>query len=107
MHIDRRSFLATLGTTALFAFAHLCAVAMAQQQPAVVISQRIIDSATYITHVTAIDTEAGKEIQDRTVIISGDRISEVRDNNGMKPIRRLSLREALNVTCRPYCGAGR
>jgi hypothetical protein len=85
MLIDRRSFLATLGTTALFAFAHFCAVAMAQEEPAVVISQRIVGSATYITHVTAIDTEAGKEIQDRTIIISGDRISDVRDSNGMKP----------------------
>ena len=52
----------------LFAFAHLCAVAMAQQQPAVVIPQRIVRSATYITHVTVIDTETGKQIQDRTVI---------------------------------------
>jgi imidazolonepropionase-like amidohydrolase len=69
----------------LFAFAHLWAVAMAPQQPAVVISQRIVGSATYITHVTVIDPENSKEIQDRTVVISGDRISEVRDSKGIKP----------------------
>ena len=69
----------------LFAFAHLCAVAMAQEQPAALISQSIAGSATYITHVTVIDTETGKEIQERTVIISGDRISEVRDSKGIKP----------------------
>jgi imidazolonepropionase-like amidohydrolase len=69
----------------LFAFAHLCAVAMAQQQPAVVNSQGIVGSATYITHVTVIDPETGKEVQDRTVIISGNRISEVRDSKAIKP----------------------
>ena len=68
----------------LFAFAHLCAVAMAQEQPAAIILQSIVGSTTYITHVTVIDTETGKEIQERTVIISGDRISEVRDSKGIK-----------------------
>jgi hypothetical protein len=43
----------------LFAFAHLCAVAMAQEQPAAVIPQRIVGSATYLTHVTVIDLIAG------------------------------------------------
>ena len=51
----------------LFAFAQLCAVSMAQEQPAAVISQSIVGSATYITHVTVIDTETGKEIQDRKI----------------------------------------
>ena len=36
----------------------------------------------YIAHVTVIDTETGKEESDRTVVISGDRISEVRDSKG-------------------------
>jgi hypothetical protein len=58
---------------------------MAQEQPVAVISPSSSGSATYITHVTVIDTETGKEIQDRTVIISGDRISEVRDSKGVKP----------------------
>jgi hypothetical protein len=35
-------------------------------------------SATYITHVTVIDTKFGKEVQDRTVIILGDRIGSKR-----------------------------
>jgi imidazolonepropionase-like amidohydrolase len=69
----------------LFAFAHLCAVAMAQERTAALISPSIAGSATYITHVTVIDTETGKEIQDRTVIISSGRISEVKDSNGIKP----------------------
>jgi|SRR5271157_494209 len=66
----------------LVALVQMCAVSMAQEKPATVISP---SSATYITHVTVIDTKAGKEMQDRTVIISGDRISEVRDSKGMEP----------------------
>jgi imidazolonepropionase-like amidohydrolase len=69
----------------LIAFGQLCAVAMAQEQPSAVISPSSAGSATYITHVTVIDTAFGKEIPDRTVIISGDRISEVRDSKGIKP----------------------
>src|SRR5215467_8495847 len=38
----------------------------------------------YITHVTVVDTETGKELQDRTVTISGDRISEVKDSKDTK-----------------------
>jgi imidazolonepropionase-like amidohydrolase len=70
----------------LVAFGQLCAVAMAQEQPVPVISPSSVGSATYITHVTVIDTENGKKIQDRTVVISGDRISEVRETKGMKPL---------------------
>jgi imidazolonepropionase-like amidohydrolase len=69
----------------LVALGQLCAVTMAQEQPAAVTSPGSVGSATYITHVTVIDTENGKEIQDRTVIISGDRISEVKDSKGTKP----------------------
>jgi len=58
---------------------------MAQEQPSTVISRNSAGSATYITHVTVIDTGFGKEVPDRTVIISGDRISEVRDSKGIKP----------------------
>jgi hypothetical protein len=61
----------------LFVFAHLYAVAMAQEQSAAI--SKSGGGATYITHVMVIDMETGKEIQDRTVIIRGDRISEVRD----------------------------
>jgi hypothetical protein len=58
---------------------------MAQEKTATVSSPSSPSSTTYITNVTVIDTENGKKIQDRTVIISGDRISEVRDSNGVKP----------------------
>jgi hypothetical protein len=69
----------------LVAFVQLCAVSMAQEKPAAAISQGSASTATYITHVTVIDTITGKEIQERTVIISGDRISEVRDSKKLKP----------------------
>lgn len=68
----------------LVAFGQLCMVAMAQEQLPTVISPSSGGSAMYITHVTVIDTETGNEIQDRTVIISGDRISEVSDSKGVK-----------------------
>ena len=42
-------------------------------------------SPIFIMHVTVIDTETGKEVQDRTVIISGDRIAEVKDSRAVKP----------------------
>jgi imidazolonepropionase-like amidohydrolase len=41
--------------------------------------------SVYITHVSVIDTKTGNEAQDRTVVISGDRISDVRDSKGAKP----------------------
>jgi imidazolonepropionase-like amidohydrolase len=69
----------------LVAFVQLCAVSMAQEKPAAAISRGSASTATYITHVTVIDTITGKEIQERTVIISGDRISEVRDSKKLKP----------------------
>jgi imidazolonepropionase-like amidohydrolase len=69
---------------ALVAFGQLCAVAMAQEQPVGVISPSSAGSATYITHVTVIDTETGRESGDRTVVISGDRISEVKDSKRIK-----------------------
>lgn len=68
----------------LVAFGQVCAVAMAQVQPAAVISPSSVGGAIYITHVTVIDTETGKEAQDRTVVISGERISEVRDGKAVK-----------------------
>src|SRR5579863_3216649 len=70
---------------ALFAFGPLCVVAMAQEQPVAVISPSSTGNATYITHVTVIDTKTGNEAQDRTVVISGDRISEVIDSKGVEP----------------------
>jgi Amidohydrolase family len=68
----------------LVAFGQLSAVAMAQERPTPATLPNRAGSAIYITHVTVIDTETGKEIQDRTVVLSGDRISEVRDSKGVK-----------------------
>jgi imidazolonepropionase-like amidohydrolase len=69
----------------LLAFAQFGAAAMAKQHQFSGISSGSVDSAIYITHVTVIDTENGKKIQDRTVIVSGDRISEVRDSKKITP----------------------
>jgi hypothetical protein len=69
----------------LVALLQVFAVLMAQEKPAAAISPDSASTAMYITHVTVIDPEKSKEIQDRTVIISGDRISEVRDSKGRKP----------------------
>jgi imidazolonepropionase-like amidohydrolase len=69
----------------LVVFVQLFAVSMAQEKPAAAISPGSASTAMYITHVTVIDPKNSKEIQDRTVIISGDRILEVRDSGGMKP----------------------
>src|SRR5580700_9903740 len=60
----------------IVAFVQLFAVSMAQEKPATAISPGSASTATYITRVTVVDPENSKEIQDRTVIISGDRISE-------------------------------
>ena len=44
------------------------------------------DSGTiYITHVTVIDTQSGRESGDQTVVISAERISEVRDSKSVQP----------------------
>jgi hypothetical protein len=59
----------------------LCIAAVAQNGGLISAAQ----VPTYITHVTVIDTKTGNETQDRTVVISGDRISEVRDSKGIKP----------------------
>jgi len=68
------------------AFGQLCAVATAQDHLSVATTPSNLDnSPIYITHVTVIDTETGREAQDRTVVISGDRISEVKDSKGLKP----------------------
>ncbi len=69
----------------LVTFVQLFAVSMAQEKPAAAISPGSASTATYITDVTVIDPENSKEIQDRTVIICDDRISEVRDSEGIKP----------------------
>ena len=44
------------------------------------------NSATYITHVTVIDTETGAENPDQTVIVAGDRITAVRASSSEQPV---------------------
>jgi imidazolonepropionase-like amidohydrolase len=39
----------------------------------------------YITHVNVIDTETGKKVKDRTVVISGEQVSVVRESERVKP----------------------
>lgn len=63
----------------------LCSLLAAQQPMSKSAARETGDGSTYITHVTVIDTETGKEAQDRTVVISRDRITEVRDSKGAKP----------------------
>lgn len=62
----------------------LGSVAMAQEPPAAVVEPSRAGSAIFITHVTVIDTETGKEAQNRTAVISGDRISEVKESSEIK-----------------------
>src|SRR5262249_20059623 len=38
----------------------------------------------YISHVTVIDTETGKEVSDRTVVISGERIASIEESKNAK-----------------------
>lgn len=56
----------------------LCFTAAAQNKSTLSPQSRI-----YISHVTVIDTETGKEARDQTVLISGDRISDVVKSAGI------------------------
>lgn len=47
--------------------------AVAQEKPA--------DSKIFIFNVTVINTETGKEVPHRTVVVSDERIAEVKDSN--------------------------
>lgn len=58
---------------------------MVQERPTPVPPPNVASRLVYITHVNVIDTETGKEVTDRTVIISGDRILDVRDSRSVKP----------------------
>jgi imidazolonepropionase-like amidohydrolase len=49
----------------------------------------------YITHVTVIDTESGKETQDQTVIIAGNRISDIRKSKSEKVPANAKVVEGL------------
>src|SRR6201982_960377 len=66
--------------SALIAF---CASTAWAQTEQTVINPVAPSGPIYITHVTVIDTETGKEFRDRTVHISGDRISEVKESKDL------------------------
>src|ERR1041385_3171179 len=42
--------------------------------------QPSVSRPVYITHVTVIDTETGKEVQNSTVVISGERIAGIEES---------------------------
>jgi imidazolonepropionase-like amidohydrolase len=60
----------------------------AQDRPILSNAPSVVSTPIYITHVTVIDTKSGKEDRDRTVILSGDRISNVRDSKDVKSLAR-------------------
>src|SRR5450432_3143097 len=78
----------------LLACGPLCSQASAQERPTPVSPLNVASSEIYITHVTVIDTETGKEAKNRTVIISGERISEVRDGKDVRPPKDAKVVEA-------------
>jgi amidohydrolase family protein len=63
-----------------------CCILAAQQPSPNSVSKDTGNGAVYISHVTVIDTATGNEAQDRTVVISADRISEVRASKGTKTL---------------------
>jgi imidazolonepropionase-like amidohydrolase len=62
-----------------------CGSATPSQDRSGIAASNTTGNLIYITHVTVVDVEAGKETHDQTVIISEDRISEVRDRKGANP----------------------
>jgi hypothetical protein len=63
----------------LLVFGLRCSVATAPENLTAATALNAPSNSIYITHVTVIDTETGKEDRDRTVIISGNRILEIKD----------------------------
>jgi imidazolonepropionase-like amidohydrolase len=75
-----------MATTAARVFLAVCLTASfhwcglkAQERP------KSKNHAIYITHVTVIDTETGAELADRTVVVLGGRIEEVRASQNSTP----------------------
>lgn len=62
----------------IFLLILLCCTAAAQNKPALASQSRI-----YISHVTVIDTETGKEATDQTVVISDGKIFDVRNSKNL------------------------
>lgn len=68
----------------LLVLATCVSIALAQDQSTTA-APSMPSNPIYITHVTVVDTETGKEVQDQTVIIAGDRISDIRAARKAKP----------------------
>jgi imidazolonepropionase-like amidohydrolase len=69
----------------LFLVLGMCAsAASTQERPISVPPPNAANGPIYITHVNIIDTDTGKEAPDSTVVIVGDRISEVKDSKKLK-----------------------
>ena len=64
----------------LLLFGALCSVITGQRRSPTANPQPSVSRPIYITHVTVIDTETGKEVQDRTVLISGERIAGIEES---------------------------
>jgi hypothetical protein len=77
--------------------------ALAQEQSQNAAPAKTAAGSICIVHVTVVDTENGKEVPDRTVVISGDRISEVTDSKGAKPpaVRESRRRHGRVLDSRP------
>ena len=56
-----------------------------QDRPIRAAAPNVVSSPIYITHVTVIDTRSGEEDRDRAVIISGNRILDIKDAKQVKP----------------------
>jgi hypothetical protein len=57
-----------------------------QARPTRAVAPKFVSGSTYITHVTVIDTRSGEEDRDRTVVISGKRILDIKDAKQIKPL---------------------
>jgi imidazolonepropionase-like amidohydrolase len=56
-----------------------------QARPTRAVAPKFVSGPIYITHVTVIDTRSGEEDRDRTVVISGKRILDIKDAKQIKP----------------------
>jgi len=63
----------------------LCFALTAQAQSSGAVAEHKAVGSIYITHVTVIDTESGKEKLDQTVVISGERIYEIKLSKEVHP----------------------
>ena len=57
-----------------------------QARPTRAAAPKFVSGPIYITHVTVIDTRSGEEDRDRTVVISGNRILDIKDAKQIKPL---------------------